>query len=168
MLIGFYRYFRSDFLYPFIYSSTPVAQQKLNGEWNFWPRPQLFSYKGSQRMLIIICGGRLYIPDVWFLADMFCLKKQVHILVFYFLLYTFLTVCLARCSTYLNLNNIQGPKQIQLYSSSNFGNMWKVSRNIFRLFVKLTWMQKIFQGLFQRLNSFYMRLKCTQNISMGY
>ena len=88
MLIGFYRYFRSDFLYPFIYSSTPVAQQKLNGEWNFWPRPQLFSYKGSQRMLIIICGGRLYIPDVWFLADMFCLKKQVHILVFYFLLYT--------------------------------------------------------------------------------
>ena len=35
MLIGFYRYFRSDFLYPFIYSSTPVAQQKLNGEWKF-------------------------------------------------------------------------------------------------------------------------------------
>lgn len=128
MLIGFYRYFRSDFLYPFIYSSTPVAQQKLNGEWNFWPRPQLFSYKGSQRMLIIICGGRLYIPDVWFLADMFCLKKQVHILVFYFLLYTF------------------------------FGNMWKVSRNIFRLFVNLFWMHKIFQGLFHRLNSFYMGL----------
>ena len=145
MLIGFYRYFRSDFLYPFIYSSTPVAQQKLNGEWNFWPRPQLFSYKGSQRMLIIICGGRLYIPDVWFLADMFCLKKQVHILVFYFLLYTFLTVCLPAWL---------GRNQIQLYSSSTFGNMWKVSRNIFRLFVKLTWMQKIFQGLFQRLNSF--------------
>ena len=98
MLIGFYRYFRSDFLYQFIYSSTPVAQQKLNGEWNFWPRPQLFSYKGSQRMLIIICGGRLYIPDVWFLADIFCLKKQVLILVFYFLLHKFLTVWL-HCET---------------------------------------------------------------------
>ena len=95
MLIGFYRYFRSDFLYPFIYSSTPVAQQKLNGEWNFWPRPQLFSYEGSQRMLIIICGGRLYIPDVWFLADILCFKKQVHILVFYFLLHTFWTVWLS-------------------------------------------------------------------------
>ena len=121
MLIGFYKYFRSDFLFPFIYSSTPVAQQKLNGEWNFWPRPQLFSYKGSQRMLIIICGGRLYIPDVWFLADMFCSKKQVHILVFCFLLHKFLTVWLPGCV----INR---------------------SRYICHLFVKLTWMQRIFQG----------------------
>ena len=137
MLIGFYKYFRSDFLFPFIYSSTPVAQQKLNGEWNFWPRPQLFSYKGSQRMLIIICGGRLYIPDVWFLADIFCLKKQVHILVLYFLLHKFLTV---------------------------LRNKWKGSRYICHLFVKFTWMQRIFQGLFQRINLFYIRLKCTQCI----